>query len=520
MKLLRLTMVVCGALLILTLAVGIFKWTGYGDNLLVDDELTDAQYKTLIGIDDKHTKTLPNSIILNTRQLLKDEKFELLNQAIADAQKDVESDISTERNLLVRFWAFEINDENYGKLIDKWKQATPNEYQPFLAKAKYNTAKGWRLRGSKWASETSDEQMDAMQHHYLLALEELKTALSINDHSLIAYHQLIAITRILGSPKESAKVLIKGLDKFPASYYLRSRYLNYLLPRWGGSYEQMQSFIDDAQQSVSLNPRLAILQNSILLDKADNHRRTRAYNLAEQLYVEALKYGDDHALFYDRGINNFKRKKYSDAIENYTQAIKIYAENADFYYRRSKAYSEIKQWDNAVDDLIRANLLQPNDKSTQEMIKWVTNTLSFDAYQANKTGNTKQAIEYTNIGLRLMPNNPKLYNRRAQALVSMNQRTLATKDSKKSIELDPNNIDYYLTLDWVLAKQNDWNQIIEYWDKFIKLHPNNGRAYVERGGAYYRSGDLETAIQNAKKSADLGNPEGKEAYLKFKDRLW
>lgn len=64
---------------------------------------------------------------------------------------------------------------------------------------------------------------------------------------------------------------------------------------------------------------------------------------------------------------------------------------------------------------------------------------------------------------------------------------------------------------WLLAKQRDWNQIIDYWDQHIARNPDDNRAYVERGGAYYHKGDMHSAVNDAKTAADMGNVEGKEA---------
>ncbi len=129
------------------------------------------------------------------------------------------------------------------------------------------------------------------------------------------------------------------------------------------------------------------------------------------------------------------------------------------------------------------------------------------------------AIEHFNAALRLDPDNASLHYRRARAYIDRNQHDRALNDLKRAIQLDPNDIDYYLLMDWVLAKRRDWYQIIRYWDQYIELHPDNGRAYAERGGAYYHKGDIASAVSNAKAAADLGNPEGKEAYEKLKHRV-
>ena len=71
----------------------------------------------------------------------------------------------------------------------------------------------------------------------------------------------------------------------------------------------------------------------------------------------------------------------------------------------------------------------------------------------------------------------------------------------------------------MLAKKSSWKTIIAYWDKFIAHNPESGRAYRNRGGAYYRMGDMKFAIKDAKRSAELGDLQGKEIYKRFRGRI-
>jgi regulator of protease activity HflC (stomatin/prohibitin superfamily) len=81
----------------------------------------------------------------------------------------------------------------------------------------------------------------------------------------------------------------------------------------------------------------------------------------------------------------------------------------------------------------------------------------------------------------------------------------AISDLERSIALDPNRFEAYKELDKVLAKNRQWAASIRYWTQYIQLHPNDGRGYCERGGAYSWLHDTARALGDAEKACSLGD---------------
>lgn len=46
--------------------------------------------------------------------------------------------------------------------------------------------------------------------------------------------------------------------------------------------------------------------------------------------------------------------------------------------------------------------------------------------------------------------------------------------------------------------------MIELWTEYLGRHPEDGRAYDERSGAYYNSGHRAEALADAEKACRLG----------------
>ncbi len=83
------------------------------------------------------------------------------------------------------------------------------------------------------------------------------------------------------------------------------------------------------------------------------------------------------------------------------------------------------------------------------------------------------------------------------------QDDLATADFHASIALDSNHIEAFEALAAMLAKRGQWRTIVQYWAVYIQRHPEDGRAYCERGTAYSWLQDDNHALADADKACSL-----------------
>jgi hypothetical protein len=51
-------------------------------------------------------------------------------------------------------------------------------------------------------------------------------------------------------------------------------------------------------------------------------------------------------------------------------------------------------------------------------------------------------------------------------------------------------------------------EIIPCWDQYLELKSDDGNAYLERAGTFYRMGNFSEARNGAQWACDLGNAEG------------
>jgi len=481
------------------------------------DESNEPKPSSVLTTKTKPVKAYPEtSITLKVRGLLEEKKFKELNTYLAKLQANVDSNIAAEDDLYTAYYTFRIEDKSYESLFNAWIDSTPNNYSAYLARARYYYGLGWMVRGTSWASETKKEKMKEMSDYLNKAMVDITAVFRITDRSLVSYTTLINIANTFGKDKEAEAAVRKALEIQPASYVVRTSYLNTLTPRWGGSYQKMAAFIKESLRFIKENPKIKWLGGEIYADTASMSSIRNAPNAAEEQYTKALSFGENHIILQKRAKVKFRLKKYKSALEDFNRAIAVYPEDADYYYWRGKTHVQGKNNSKAMADIQYAAKLKPNDEKINKLYEWLLLT---EGYSLRNSVNKSSEIDKYNTALRLNPNNADTYYRRARAYIAQNKNDLAIKDLDKAIELDSNNIEHYVLIDFVLAKSREWKRIISYWDKFIALTPSSGRAYRERGGAYYRMGDMKSAVENAKRSADLGDLAGKEIYEKFRGRV-
>ena len=88
-----------------------------------------------------------------------------------------------------------------------------------------------------------------MQQVSAASKESFETALQLNPNSFLATLQLLHIAE----DKDAAKRYLElGNKVLPSNILVRAAYLWSLTPRWGGSYPELEKFIDDCRsQGVS-----------------------------------------------------------------------------------------------------------------------------------------------------------------------------------------------------------------------------------------------------------------------------
>lgn len=454
-------------------------------------------------------------------ELIKNSEFKKLTSMLNGYHAQLESDIANDMFLYKAYLSFAIEDEQLLRKIMIWKKLQPENPQSLLAEAFYYYGKAWRTRGTKRISLTPEKdirEMKVLLSHSKNLLEE-----SFFEHSykLIASALLIDVIRPIGDNSSVEQVYENALLKFKASYLLRYRFLISLQPRWGGNYRATQNIIDEAQNYSDTNKQLILLKGYLFEEAGDILAIDGFHQDAGDFYTYGLKFGKNPTLLWKKGKSEYRQKNYSSALSYFNQAIELNSNDHDYYDWRSSTLYRLNKLEESKQDLLLANSLQPNKKSYNKRIKELTEKLTKTEGNANYREYYGFSLDGKALDTKLIPDNKDLNKQDAilymEVLNSINKNDVEWAAIKliEAIDINPHQIKYYLTLDMVLGQSRQWQVIINYWQKFITLYPNNGRAHFEISGTYYHNKDSKQSLYHMKKASDLGYPEAKKTYKRL-----
>jgi len=133
------------------------------------------------------------------------------------------------------------------------------------------------------------------------AKPDLLRAIKLNKKFPPPYSYLIGIEKAEGNIDSTTKIHDLAVHSIPETYYIRYEYLTSLYPKWGGSFELMQEYVDGLDRAVQKNPRIWSLKGEVAAELGNTAWLDSDYVGAIQCYTEALSYGDRMSFLKSRG---------------------------------------------------------------------------------------------------------------------------------------------------------------------------------------------------------------------------
>ncbi len=290
---------------------------------------------------------------LNIIKLLQENKIEELEQGFNKLQSGYEDGKYDEMHIYHAFSAFSNTDPEHKTIFDNWIKTYPESSSAFLAKAYYYHSVGFHSRGYQLITDTSQKKIASMQESFKIAIENALKSLELNKNNIPAYALLISIQMHLGSKSYLTELYNNALKIDPATYIIRYRYMFALQPKWGGSFEKITQVIEEAKKYYSHNPRLKSLEGFIdYAYSADPRSRFDDENYTKRLaFLEkAISKGDHFYYYLTRSLYNSHLKNYEQAKNDLDKADKLSPQNPETLVYRCKANLELKLLDKALAD--------------------------------------------------------------------------------------------------------------------------------------------------------------------------
>lgn len=197
----------------------------------------------------------------------------------------------------------------------------------------------------------------------------------------------------------------------------------------------------------------------------------------------------------------YTNKDYKKVIRLSDEKLKdevVYKEAIKLYELRGLSYYELKDYQNASNDLYK--VITSGNSGVEVNEKVCLSNIYLGKIDFAILGFT-DLIKYDSI-------NPSFYYHRAEAYVQIKEYDKAKNDLLKSILLDSSKGMYYNDLGMVYQTQLNDKKAIPLFSKAIKLTPYPSGAYFNRGISYYYLNKLDSSLSDFNKSIEFNNQVG------------
>jgi TPR repeat protein len=288
---------------------------------------------------------------------LRAHRFDGLDAALNAQQKQYESGTLAESSLLAQWPHLHLQRVDLIPHAWAWTQACPDSYAAHVFMASLQKMVGWQARGTAPSSQTSVRQFDVMQQHFQVALQHVHRALALSDCPATALASGIQITQA-GSDDPDFDYVQRAEPVLARSPMLCGVVMWSLNPKWGGSLEQLQSFLDHALTRPNVTPgdrgqieahywneRADISLMHGDTDKAMNHLKTSlsrdpaqsdAHSLKSRLYADR----DD----YRQAVASIRTALERETTPARLEKLGIYLENSEQADQAAHAYERALFW--------------------------------------------------------------------------------------------------------------------------------------------------------------------------------
>jgi tetratricopeptide (TPR) repeat protein len=216
----------------------------------------------------------------------------------ADLQKRFESGAAGEVDLLNAYAAFYQRQDKYRAQLDAWIKAYPRSSAAHTARGVYLRRLGDTARGAGYIQSVPTENLRYMEQMHALAVADLTKALELNPKTYIATLHLLNIANTNGDDLKAFRYLNMGNEILPTNLLVRARYLIHLTPKWGGSWDEMETFIKQCEVNRVPPERIEQLRAIMFNELGRAAAEAGESAMAQKSYIEALRISLKHGHWF------------------------------------------------------------------------------------------------------------------------------------------------------------------------------------------------------------------------------
>lgn len=203
---------------------------------------------------------------------LRNKQFAAVEDELNDKLKRYENGAYSDLTLLQELMSAADGDSALEPLLAQWAAEKPRSFFAHLLKGAHHYSVGYKKRGGGFTSATSAAQFAAMKAENVKALPEYKLAMNLRPNSGLVYAGLIQIAAADYGAEAVRGLLAKSIALDPKNMAARRQAISFLTPKWGGSVEDQDDILKQAQRSQLGDKKIRSIQYWIETTKADHFR--------------------------------------------------------------------------------------------------------------------------------------------------------------------------------------------------------------------------------------------------------
>ena len=434
------------------------------------------------------------------RTLLLRDEFADLTRRLEELERAYEKDWHAEDWMWDALQALAVPDLALKPKLDAWVAMPGRSWTPHLVRGLYRVNLGYAQRGTAYADDTAPEDLRTMARTMAEAVQDLEHAVSLEPALVWARRGQTQAALAVGDEKLLRDSYAQAVKICPLCFGPRVSYILALRPRWGGSHEKMSDFARNHHG----NPRFKLLAGYVDLDRSEDAARDKHMDEALAAADRACATGDYWPFLRHRGVLR-KKSDPALALRDLDRAAALSPGSPKVLFARADVLGAANRYADAGRDLLAAIRTDPVDPDARRLRPYLIQGLLYETGQHLKAGRRAEAIATLTLATELDPQNRELQGRLAglvSARTDSKQVTLA--QLKERADTSPDDLASLQEYDYALARQGKFQEVIDLWTGYLRRHPDDGRAYFERGGAYFQSGRVAEAGADARRACDLG----------------
>jgi tetratricopeptide (TPR) repeat protein len=452
------------------------------------------------------------------RSLLSHREYARLNSIFESLQREFELDGRKEYWPIDSADAFDSAEAELKGQLDGWVANTPKAFAPYLARGVHLLSAAWARRGDQYVRDTPEQNLAGMAATLPWALADVERALELAPKSVAARRMEIKILFAQSLKARALVALQRAIAVCPPCFQVRVAFMVHLRPRWGGSNRAMEAFANTVDQN---DKKLRLLRGYVDWDRAVTLSESGDFEGALRAINRACSLGTHWEFLVERSEIDLQLDRADAAAEDAEAAWRARPGSRDARIRRIAANEALSRWQPAGRDLLAVLRTEPTSDFARRALPTIVKGLIYEGWESYKANRPEGALALFELASELDPHNGEVSQRKAfiiegkspGAQGEMPRQAVAQQGpSLDSLRYEvirtPNDFGAHQRLDYSLAAQGKYEDIIPIWDDFIFRNPNEGRAYLERSGTYYHLHKLPEAKADAGKACELGISEG------------